>query len=322
MFLAVVQVGLQKFMAAQRHMVVPVPAGVEIPPEVGHVSDSARHHDTPQRPQAARGCTLGRDDASVGHYLQLGVVLREALHKVPPQGRRLTIEAERHPQHSRPRVHIEAPHPGLRQCLDEATQRRILGLVVASTLVVRAKVSGEATLHAHGRGTRSLQHSPSNGSCALRVPHQQCSLWPLVLGLLGRTAAVQVDLVVAPGGRLLHCPAEQGRLRSAELQHEGMLRRVKVEQATLILRRAEEALVNQQHLGPQYGPRSDQPHELAEVTMRDIYHWRDMELPWRLRLPRCSSAQTASSQSSIAAELAENQGCRSSRGSRESPSSG
>ena len=117
----------------------------------------------------------------------------------------------------------------------------------------------------HGRSHRrhTLGHQR-------RLAHQAGTKTP-GLHAVGRAAAVEVDLVIAPVGGDARGLGQQCRITAAQLQRQRLLDRVKTEQALAI---AVDHRIGMHHLGIQTGTRRQQTVEEPAVAIGPVHHRR------------------------------------------------
>ena len=151
--------------------------------------------------------------------LQLGELALEAVHLGVPEPRDLAIVLGREAfQDGVTRVHDEGPAiRASRDRLDET----------AHEVVVLRAIDAEPVLDRHRDRHRVLHRLHAVGH-QLRLGHE-AGAERAALHALGRAAAVQVDLVVAPALAQLRAGGEVGRLAAAELERDRVLRGVEVE---------------------------------------------------------------------------------------------
>src|ERR1700691_5516345 len=111
-------------------------------------------------------------------------------------------------------------------------------------------------LHAFGDESR-LAHEPDAEAAALHA--------------VGRTAAIEIDLVIAELGADARRFCKPARRRSAELKRHGMLARVEADQA---LARAEYDRVRGHHLGIEQGVAREDAMERPATPVGPIHHRR------------------------------------------------
>jgi hypothetical protein len=110
---------------------------------------------------------------------------------------------------------------------------------------------------------------------------------------LGRAAAIEVDLGVAPALAELGGVRERGRIAAAELQRDRMLGRIEVEVARHVAVRERG---RGDHLGVEPRVRADLAVEVAAVPVGPLHHRRDAEAmrgAAHRSVTACSSAVSA-----------------------------
>lgn len=175
---------------------------------VGVVVGSAAEHDAVGLVQMLhRG--LHRRNAAIEHHRQRGALLLEAIRPVVTQRRHFAVFLGR--QALEPRVAGMHHHHGGTGCdhlIDEAGEHGIVVIVVhAEAAFDRDRQRGRRT---HGGNTVGHQR---------RLAHQAGTEAP-GLHAIGRAAAIEVDLVVAPLLRDRRRLRKQCRLATAQLQRQ------------------------------------------------------------------------------------------------------
>ena len=107
-----------------------------------------------------------------------------------------------------------------------------------------------------------------------RGPQHQTGAERAVLHPVGRTADVEIDLVIVEGRGDRRRAREIRRLRAAKLQRERALERIEAEEPLAI---AVDHGARRQHLRIEPGAARHQPVQIAAVTIRPIHHGRDGE---------------------------------------------
>ena len=104
----------------------------------------------------------------------------------------------------------------------------------------------------------------------------QAGAEPGVLHPVARTADVQVDLVISPQGGDFGTFREIVRICPAELQRDGMFRRIEFQKPLGI---AVQNGPGGHHLGVEQGRRRNLAQEITVVTVRSVHHRRDGKAP-------------------------------------------
>jgi len=208
------------------------------------------------------------DEPPVQHEHERREIAGEPAYHVVAQRWHLAVLLRRQPlQHRVACVHDEHVASGLRHRPDEiAHERVILDGVEADAVLDRHRQRHRVTHRAHAVGDeRGLGHQARAEAAGLHA--------------LGRAAAVQVDLVVAPA---LAEPRPVRKLRgiaAPQLKRERMLGRVEIEMARHVAMRERR---RRDHLGVEARMPRDQPQEVAAVPVGPVHHRRDTEAPLRV----------------------------------------
>ncbi len=227
------------------------------------VRGAAEHH-------AVDVCELAVDrrpvaDAAVQHDHEFRELGDEPVHDLVAQRRDLAVLLRRESlQHGIARVHDE--HLAAR-CGDRTDE-------VAHERVVLVRVEADAVLHGDRKRHRVAHRLHAVGDqCGLR---HQARAEAAGLHALGGTAAVEIDLVVAPALAELRRVREQARVAAAELQCHRVLRGIEVEVARHV---AVRECRRGDHLGVEPCATRDQAQEVPAVAVRPVHHRRDAEAP-------------------------------------------
>ena len=149
--------------------------------------------------------------------------------------------------------------PGLRHRVDEAVQA-LLGVLV---------VDADAALHRHRQDHRRA-HRRDGLRDKRRLGHQ-AGAEASGLHAVGRTADIQIDLVVAEVRADARGAGQLVRITAAELEADRMLLRREAEHALAI---AVKHRVRGHHLGVEERALRDQPQEIAAVAVGPLHHRR------------------------------------------------
>lgn len=152
---------------------------------------------------------------------------------------------------------------------DEDAAARLMDFAheVAHEAVAGMLVHADAVLHRHGLVGRIL-HRPHAGGHRLGLKHQTGAEAAL-LHALGGTAAVEVVFIVAVSRCDAHGLGQIRRIRAAQLQRYGMLRRRKTEQPITV---AVNDRARRHHLGVEAGPARQKPVKVPAVPVGPVQH--------------------------------------------------
>mmetsp|Transcript_48134 Transcript_48134/g.153599 ORF Transcript_48134/g.153599 Transcript_48134/m.153599 type:complete len:418 (+) Transcript_48134:299-1552(+) len=166
-----------------------------------------------------------------------------------------------------PRMHDEVLATALRYC-PHKLPRELRGIAVVHP---KPALHRDGDLYCAAHGVHDVPHH-------FPVQHQRAAELPLLGHAAGWAAHVEVHLVVAVALHHLRSLRELPRVAAAELAHQGMLRGVVAQEpvAPLGLEVVQQRVVHD-HLGPELGAAREQPHEEAEVAVRDLHHGCDLQ---------------------------------------------
>ena len=192
------------------------------------------------------------------HDRERGKVALQPVHDFVAQPRHFAVLLRREPlQHRVARVHDEHLAAGFRHRTDE----------VAHEAVVLVGVEADAMLHGHGQRHR-IAHRAHAVRHQRRLRHEAGAEAPR-LDTLRWTAAVQVDLVVAPSLAELRGMREHRRIAAAQLQRQRMLLRVEVQMARHV---AVHERGRRHHLGVQARMARDLAQEEPAMPVGPVHH--------------------------------------------------
>ena len=244
---------------ARHGVIVAVKPPVDPGQHVGIVIGCAADHHTIQVGEMPRGIVQGLD-AAVDLHGERRKALFQAIDHVVAERRHAAVLLRAQPaQYRDARVHGEARSPSLGDRLHKLDQfLEALPSVDADAALDRDR---HIDRRAHGRDTSSDQG---------RLRHQTRTETAL-LHARARAADVQVDLVkarpFAHGSRL----RQHGRVRAAELQRNGVLRRVERQQMRRI---AHDKRVGMDHFRIEPNAPADQAQKIAVMPVGVGHHRR------------------------------------------------
>ncbi len=177
------------------------------------------------------------------------------------QRRHLAVFLGREPfEDGDPRMHGEAPAPGLAHLADEIAE---FGIAVAP-------VDTDAVLHRH-RYLHRIQHRLHAVRHQRRMPHQ-AGADHVVLDPVAGATDVEVDLVVAGLFRQPRAGRQFRRHAAAQLQRQRVLAFVVAEEALAI---AVQQRAGSDHLGVEQGVTGQLAQEEAAVAIGPVHHRRN-----------------------------------------------
>ena len=193
--------------------------------------------------------------------------------KIHLQARRIVIAKRRHIAIILRRQPLEHRV----SCVDDedATTRVVDGAdEIAHESVTRVVIQPESMFN-RDRDVHRVPHGFDTIRDQARVGHQTSSEGPL-LHPLGRTPAIQVDLIVAPACAKPGTVREIRRIAATELQRHRVLLRIEIQVTRQI---AMQQRAGRDHLGIDTRPGCDQPMQVAGVLVGHVDHGRDAKPP-------------------------------------------
>ena len=239
-------------------------------PVVGLTAD---HHAVRPLERLSRSRSVAQ--AAVEHDRQVGEVLFEAACDVVAQRRDLAVVGGRPvAEHRTARVHdgaVGARRTDRHQKIGEPV---VVRLIEALHRVGEVRLPGAQRPDAHLHRHRDIDHLAHRGDAVrheVRLVHQARAESAL-LHLVRRTAAVEVDLVVAPLGAVARRGGEVIGLAATELQRHGVLLARELEQPVAF---AAQDRGRGHHLGVEQEFGGEAAQEVAAVPVRPIHHRGD-----------------------------------------------
>ena len=156
----------------------------------------------------------------------------------------------------------EGAAAALRHRIDEAIEAFLRILVV----------DADAALD-RDRHLGALAHRRDQVGDKLGLGHQ-AGAEPPRLHAIGRAADIEIDLVVTELGADARGLGKRARIAAADLQGNGMLIHMELEQPVPI---AAQHGVRRHHLGVEQRALGDEPQEVAAVPVGPLHHGRDAE---------------------------------------------
>ncbi len=185
------------------------------------IGGAAEHHSIDVR--HLRLCGLHRGDAAVEYHRQCRALALEPVGPVVAQWRDLAVFLWRQALQPRiARMHDDHRCTRLHLRIDKAGK----GVVVVVLVHAEPAFHRDRDVHRRGHRRHAFAHQR-------RLAHQASAETP-GLHAVGRAAAVEVDLVVAPLGGDARGLREQGRIAAAQLQGQRVFAGVKAEQTLAV----------------------------------------------------------------------------------------